>query len=170
MMSDTIKLQMAIDQISAARNYTKSLLEDIHADDWFRQPPGETTHVGWQVGHLAMAQYGLALYRQRGRKLEDAALMNSPFRKKFSRGTTVSSDPDFYPSAAEILSVFNRIHDHVMMELKEYPLSQLNETVGKPYAAYPTKLGCLLFCAHHEMLHAGQIGLLRRLFGKAPIR
>jgi len=170
MMSDAIKLQMAIDQISATRDYTKSLLDDIHFDDWFQQPPGETTHVGWQVGHLAMAQYGLALYRQRGRNLEDGDLMNSSFRKKFSRGTTVSRDPDYYPSATEILAVFDGIHDHVMMELKEYPLDQLNDTVEPPYAAYPTKLGCLLFCAHHEMLHAGQIGLLRRLLGKAPIR
>jgi hypothetical protein len=39
-----------------------------------------------------------------------------------------------------------------------------------PYAAFATKFGGLLFCSHHEMLHAGQIGLLRRLIGKAPVR
>jgi hypothetical protein len=39
-----------------------------------------------------------------------------------------------------------------------------------PYAGYPTKLGALLFCPLHEMIHAGQIGLLRRLMGKPPIR
>jgi hypothetical protein len=31
-------------------------------------------------------------------------------------------------------------------------------------------LDALLFSSKHEMLHAGQIGLLRRLFGKQPLR
>ena len=33
-----------------------------------------------------------------------------------------------------------------------------------------TKLGALFFCSVHEMMHAGQIGLLRRLLGKSPLR
>jgi hypothetical protein len=178
-MSDAIKLQMAIDQIVAARAYTLTLLEDIDHDHWFHQANQANqvdqasptpTHVAWQVGHLAMAQYGLLLFRQRGRSLDDSSLMSSSFRKKFSRGTTVSSDPEFYPSVDYILNVFHAIYDQSMSELAEYPLDQLNDPVDDPYAAYPTKLGCLLFCVHHEMLHAGQIGLLRRLLSKDPIR
>jgi hypothetical protein len=175
-MSDAIKLQMATDQIVAARAYTLTLLEDIDHDHWFHQANQvdqaypTPTHVAWQVGHLAMAQYGLLLFRQRGRSLDDSSLMASSFRKKFSRGTTVSSDPEFYPSVDDILNVFHAIYDQSMTELAEYPLDQLNDPVDDPYAAYPTKLGCLLFCVHHEMLHAGQIGLLRRLLAKEPIR
>jgi hypothetical protein len=48
--------------------------------------------------------------------------------------------------------------------------AHLAEPLDEPYAVYPTKLGAIVFCAHHEMLHAGQIGLLRRLLGKPPIR
>ncbi len=32
-----------------------------------------------------------------------------------------------------------------------------------------TKLRALLWCAHHEMLHAGQMGLLRRHLGYPPM-
>ena len=181
-MSDMIKLQMAIDQIAAARAYTLTLLEDIDHDHWFHQanpanPADQAdaasptpTHIAWQVGHLAMAQYGLLLFRQRGRSLDDSKLMSSSFRKKFSRGTAVSSDAGFYPSVDDILNVFHAIYDQSMSELANYPLDQLNDPVDDPYAAYPTKLGCLLFSVHHEMLHAGQIGLLRRLLSKDPIR
>jgi hypothetical protein len=169
-MSDMIKLQMAIDQIAAARAYTLTLLEDIDHDHWFHQADPTPTHIAWQVGHLAMAQYGLLLFRQRGRSMDDSSLMSSSFRKKFSRGTTVSRDPEFYPPVTDILNVFHAIYDQSMSELVEYPLDQLNDPVDDPYAAYPTKLGCLLFCVHHEMLHAGQIGLLRRLLAKDPIR
>ena len=169
-MSDVIKLQMAMDQIAAARAYTLTLLEDIDHDHWFHQADPTPTHIAWQVGHLAMAQYGLLLFRQRGRSMDDSSLMSSSFRKKFSRGTTVSRDPEFYPPVTDILNVFHAIYDQSMSELVEYPLDQLNDPVDDPYAAYPTKLGCLLFCVHHEMLHAGQIGLLRRLLAKDPIR
>ena len=169
-MSDVIKLQMAIDQIAAARAYTLTLLEDIDHDHWFHQANPTPTHIAWQVGHLAMAQYGLLLFRQRGRSMDDSSLMSSSFRKKFSRGTTVSRDPEFYPPVTDILNVFHAIYDQSMSELVKYPLDQLNDPIDDPYAAYPTKLGCLLFCVHHEMLHAGQIGLLRRLLAKDPIR
>ena len=117
-----------------------------------------------------MAQYGLVLFRQRGRKLEDTELMSSSFRKKFSRGTTPNADPEFYPGIDEILDVFERVYNQSMEELASYPVDQLQDPVDDPYAAYPNKLGCLIFCAHHEMLHAGQLGMLRRLLGNAPIR
>jgi hypothetical protein len=32
-----------------------------------------------------------------------------------------------------------------------------------------TKLECLHWCSHHEAVHAGQIGLIRRLLGYPPI-
>ena len=169
-MSDSANLQMAIDQIVAARQYTKSLLENIDQNNWFRQPVEKINHVAWQVGHLAMAQYGLVLFRQRGRKLEDTELMSSSFRKKFSRGTTPNADPEFYPGIDEILDVFERVYNQSMEELALNPVEQLQDPVDDPYAAYPNKLGCLIFCAHHEMLHAGQLGMLRRLLGNAPIR
>ena len=70
----------------------------------------------------------------------------------------------------EIHDVFERVYRQSMEELATYPLEQLNDPVEDPYAAYPTKLGCLIFCAHHEMLHAGQVGMLRRLLGNDPIR
>jgi hypothetical protein len=60
------RLQLAIEQIAFARNYTIRLLDQTEAADWFRQPPGGITHIAWQVGHLAIAQYRLALERIRG--------------------------------------------------------------------------------------------------------
>ena len=95
-MSDAIKLQMATDQIVAARAYTLTLLEDIDHDHWFHQANQvdqaypTPTHVAWQVGHLAMAQYGLLLFRQRGRSLDDSSLMSSSFRKN----ARIASDID----------------------------------------------------------------------------
>ena len=37
--------------------------------------------------------------------------------------------------------------------------------IGKPHSLFETKMGALYWSARHEMLHAGQIGLLKRLVG-----
>ena len=165
-----MSLEIALKQLEFARSITVSLLADIDEADWFRMPEGSPTHVAWQVGHLAMAEYGLCLFRQRGRQEIDLELMTSTFRKQYSRGTTPHLDPAKQPSAAEIRATFDRVHAQSLKELPTFTPEQLAEPVEMPFAAYANKLGCLLFCSHHETLHAGQIGLLRRLLGKQPIR
>jgi hypothetical protein len=163
-------LQLAIEQIKFARAYLLTLFQDIADDEWFRMPPGASTHLAWQVGHVAMAEYGLCLFRMRGRKTEDLELMPSKFRKQFSRGSVPDPDPANHAPPSELLATFHKIHDQCLAELPTFPAELLNEPVDMPYAVYPTKLGALLFCSHHEMIHAGQIGVLRRLLGKAPVR
>lgn len=167
---DTSPVAIAARQIEFAREYTRSLIADVAPDDWFRQPGAAVTHLAWQIGHLAMAEYGLALFRQRGRQPEDAELMTSAFRKQFSKGSTPEPDPQKNPSPSEILAVWERVHERAMQEIPRYSLAELSQKVPEPHAAFDTRLGALLFCAQHEMLHAGQIGLIRRLLGKPPIR
>ncbi|QDU29696.1 DinB superfamily protein [Anatilimnocola aggregata] len=164
------RLDLALKQIEFAREYVETLLADIQADEWFRMPAGASTHLGWQLGHLAMAQYGLALFRQRGRQPEDLQLMTSSFRKQFSRGTVPEPDPAKNPPIAEIRDTFDRVYQQALLELPQIAAATLDEPIDMPYAAYPTKYGALLFCSCHEMLHAGQIGVLRRLLGRAPVR
>jgi hypothetical protein len=163
-------LQLACQQIEFARGYTKSLLQDFEDDQWFQCPAEVTTHLAWQIGHLAMAEYGLCLFRIRGRQPEDLELMSGAFRKKYSKGSRPDPDPANNVSPAEILAVLDRVHAQAMHELSECSEQVLQETVDEPYAVLNTKLGAVLFCSAHEMLHAGQIGLLRRLLGKQPIR
>jgi hypothetical protein len=55
------RVHIAIEQIVFARNYTIELLDQTPADDWFRLPAGGVSHVAWQVGHIAFAEYRLAL-------------------------------------------------------------------------------------------------------------
>jgi hypothetical protein len=161
---------LALQQIEFARAYTLSILSEIDESQWFAMPPGCPTHVAWQVGHLAMAQYGLCLFRMRGRQEIDLELMTSGFRKLFSRGTTPDPDPAKYPSIVEIRATLDRVHAQALRELPNVTETQLAEPVDMPYAVQANKLGSLLFCSHHEMLHAGQLGLLRRLLGMPAVR
>jgi hypothetical protein len=165
-----VSLDLALQQIEFARAYTLATLEGVQEADWFAMPAGCPTHLAWQIGHLAMAEYGLCLFRQRGRQPVDLELMTSSFRKLFSRGSAPQADAAKYPSPIEIRATFDRVHQQVLAEAPAFTADQLSEPVEMPYAVEATKFGSLLFCSHHEMLHAGQIGLIRRLLGKAPVR
>ena len=164
------RLAIAWRRIEFARNYSLLLLEDLDDDEWFWIPDQMTTHVAWQVGHLAMSEYGLTLFRQRGRQDIDSELMSGKFRKLFMRGTEPNSDRDAYPSPTEIRQVLDRVHQQMRAEIADFDGDGLDEAIDAPHAAFATRYGALLFAGDHEMLHAGQIGLLRRLMGKPPLR
>jgi hypothetical protein len=163
------RLQFAIDQIVFARNYTLRFLEHTPSEDWFRQPPGGVSHIGWQVGHIAFAEYRLTLFRIRGQRPEDAALFSPEFLKLFGANSVPHADPAVYPPASEVRAVMERIHAQAMRELPGLTEAQLDEPQTQPHLYAKTNLLALLWCAQHELVHAGQIGLLRRLLGQAPI-
>jgi hypothetical protein len=165
-----MSLALAMQQIEFARGYFLATLADVEERDWFVMPAGCATHVAWQVGHVAMAEYGLCLFRQRGRQPVDLELMTSGFRKLFSRGSAPVAEAGKYPSPAEIRATLERVHAQVVKEAAGFTAEQMQETAEMPWAVEATKLGALLFCSHHEMLHAGQLGVLRRLLGRQPIR
>jgi hypothetical protein len=161
-------LALALEQIRFARTYTLQRLADVDEADWFRPAPGGVTHVAWQVGHLALAQYRLALVRTRGTQPGDGAILAPEFLTLFGPNS-VPADVAAYPPAAEIRAAFDRVHEHALREVAQLPPDSLDQPPELPHDLAKTKIACLFWCASHEMLHAGQIGLLRRLFGKPPI-
>ncbi len=157
-------------QIQFARNYTRGLLDAVPDELWGVIPPGASTHFAWQIGHLTVAQYGLMLFRQRGRAEGDLDLLPSWLRKKYGKGTTPAADLQEVPAKSELLALMDRVHEESLATLPTLTAEVLSEPIDMPYAVYPIKLGALLFCPLHESIHAGQIGLLRRLHGLEPVR
>ncbi len=160
----------ALQQIDFARQYTQPFFEDVQDQEWFAMPHGAQSHLAWQMGHLAMAEYALALVRIRGREKEDNEFISKNFFRAFQKGTTPTPDPADYPSVAEIRETFDAVHQRVMSEAAGFVDEQLLDPLPAPYAVHPNKLGSLLFCSAHEMLHGGQIGMLRRMLGREPLR
>jgi hypothetical protein len=163
-------LTAAMGQIEFARRYTLELLDTIPRGQWFTIPNGLSTNVVWQVGHLTVSQYGLLMFRMRGRQSEDLELIPGKFRKAYSRQSLPQSDPASQPSIDELVDKMAEVHRRAMDEVSRIDSQVLLEAVEMPYASYPIKLGAILFCPLHEHIHAGQIGLLRRSLGLEPIR
>ncbi|TWU01550.1 DinB family protein [Neorhodopirellula pilleata] len=163
-------LQAAIGQIEWARAYTLELLAATPRELWCQSPAGLPTHVAWQVGHLAVSQYGLLMFRMRGRRPEDLELIPGKLRKTYGRGGTPPAGGDGAFSPDELFDKLAEVHRLAMDEITMIEPQMLLEPVDMPYAVYPCKLGAVLFCPMHESLHAGQIGVLRRGLGLEPIR
>ena len=159
------RLQLAIEQIIFARDYTIRLLDQTPATEWFRLPPGGVSHIAWQVGHLAFGEYSLALCGIRGPQPQDTGLISEKHLSLFGPDSMPDPDPTAYPNQAELRAVFDRLHEQVLRELVGLDEDELDQSVPNPLPFAKAKLLMLLWCASHEMLHAGQIGRLRRQLG-----
>ena len=153
-----------------ARAYTRELLKSTPTDRWFEIPSGYSTHVGWQVGHLAVASYGLLLFRIRGRSESDLELIPSRFRKRYGKGSRPKPGADANVSPEALLATLDEVRNQAEPIWRSIHPAEVRVAVDPPYAVYPNKLGCLMFASMHEMLHAGQIGAVRRGLDLEPIR
>jgi hypothetical protein len=162
-------LERAVGQIAFSHGYTQRLLDGIDPADWFRIPAAGVSHVAWQVGHLAYAQYRLALVRIRGTRPADKDALPDDYLRLFAGQTVPDPDASRYPPAAEIRATFGRVHALALRELPGLDAGTLGELLESPHPIAKTKLDSLFWCAAHEMMHAGQIGLLRRQLGNTPL-
>ena len=118
---------------------------------------------------MAFAEFRLALGRLRGDQPEDERLFSARFIELFGRGSTPQADRSRYPEPNEILDTLDRVHQQALGTIATFTDVELDEPqIGPPHRIFSTKLDALFWCARHEMLHAGQIGLLKRLQGNAP--
>ncbi len=159
-----------MERIEAARRRVKGFTNDLTPAEWFWHPAEFTTHVAWQIGHLAVSQYNLCLRRLRGRTKEDEALVSDEFIEFFRLGSEPKAGAENYPPIAEIRRVFDAVHAQVLKELSALSDEELNVLVEQPHPAFKTKLGAVDYASAHELVHNGQIGLLRRLMGKPALR
>ena len=164
------RISEVLDRIQAVREYTAGLVDAVPESDWFRQPAEGVTHVAWQVGHLAMAQYRLALDLVRGVQPGDDELISRRILEIYGKDSIPDPDPSANAAPEEIRAAYDAVHLAVITEIGAMDDSILDEPSSRDHPVFNTKGGALEWSGRHEMLHAGQIGLLRRLFGEKWLR
>ena len=169
-MTDASTLKNAISRIDFARRYALDLIKDVPDSEWFRQPHEGVTHLAWQIAHLAVAEFALAIGRLREETPADQELLPLAFRTQFGKGSFPDPHPQNNPTPAEIRRIAAAVHGQILSELPNYSPDSLDATTLKPHPLFTTKIGALLWCSDHELIHCGQIALLRRLLGRSPLR
>ena len=162
--------QLAIRQFIAGRHYTKLVLEHTPFDLWFQFPAGVTTHVAWQVGHITWAT-SLHVFRTIGEREDfDDGVLDARWGKLFGKGSEASDDASLYPAPAELTRVLDEQYTMCLAFLEEQADSFFDQPSGHSTGMIETKLDLLLYLSRHELLHVGQIGLIRRVLGQTPYR
>ncbi|MBA4186508.1 MAG: DinB family protein [Planctomycetaceae bacterium] len=163
------RISEALEQIDFVRRYTLERLDTVPLADWFTVPAGGVSHVAWQAGHLALTEYRICLARLRPHTPEDDALLPlDSYMKMFGSGSTPGPDTDC-PPAAEIRAALDRVHARVLEELSSYPDADLEREPLIPHPLFKSRIASLRYAPLHEMIHCGQIALLRRMLGQKPI-
>lgn len=121
-------------------------------------------HVKYLAGHLLNSQYGLA------------DLAGVEIEKKWTdlfavMGQSSARDDFPYPGIEDIRNEWNEMYHPVRNGLKELTAQALSQTPPEPFDRLADSSGELwAFINHHTAYHIGQIGILRRGFGKKPMR
>lgn len=120
-------------------------------------------HIKYLAGHLLNSQYGLA----QTAGLDVDVKWNDLFAVM---GQSQAKDDFPYPSINEIKAEWNGIYEPTRNALKKMTNKNLTETPPPPFNQVAASKGELwAFINHHTAYHIGQIGILRRGFGKPPM-
>ncbi|MEM8968780.1 MAG: DinB family protein [Bacteroidota bacterium] len=121
-------------------------------------------HVKYLAGHLLNSYYGLATTA--GMNLE------SKWNALFAvMGQSEARDDFSYPTIEEIKAEWNGLYPSLRYRLGNLSSEALAAQPPAPFDQVASSSGELwTFINHHIAYHIGQIGLLRRGFGKAPMQ
>jgi hypothetical protein len=169
-MTIPARLENALERVRRSRMYTQQFLRDLSPDDWFWSPSEYTTHIAWQVAHIAASQYSLCLRRVRGRTNEDESLISDQFIDAYKIGSTPLTGAANNLPLEEIQRVFDAVHEQALSELALFDIAELDSPVDQPHPVFKTKFGAVDYSSQHELVHAGQIAMLRRMTNKASLR
>jgi hypothetical protein len=160
------RIEAATQRLLATRGFVKKYFQDLSESDWHWQPAPGINNLAWQVGHLAFAEYALCLRRQRGVLPSDEAFMPAAFFERYRRESLPSNDPaENYPPE-ELLRILDAVREQVLVELAGWTDEDRSVPTEPPHPMFTTKIGAIEWSNQHELMHCGQIVLLRRLLGK----
>ena len=132
-------------------------IEDVKAEDWFRQPGDDSNHLMWLLGHVVV---------HRGYVLKMVgADWNASWASLFSRGAE-RVDAAQYPSIEEMRNAWNQVSDQLKTTINESTAEVLEKPAPEGPPSFDKKVsGSVAFFAFHDTYHTGQISFLRKWLG-----
>jgi uncharacterized damage-inducible protein DinB len=142
---------------------TEMLLAELSDTDIMQRPAPGANHIAWQLGHLVSSTHHL------GESVQAGSMPSLPegFDEKHSKEAATSDDAAAFLKKDEYIALLNEQRDGIVKLLGEIDESRLDEDAPEAMRSYAPKIADLLgLTAAHEMMHSGQITVLRRKLGK----
>ena len=142
---------------------TDMLLADLSDADIMQRPVPEANHIAWQLGHLVTS------FNFFGAAIEASSMPALPdgFADKHSKETASSDDAAAFLGKDEYTRLIDQQRQALVELLDRLDPSRLDGESPEEMRAYaPTIADTLELAAAHEIMHSGQISVLRRRLGK----
>jgi uncharacterized damage-inducible protein DinB len=147
-----------------AKMVTDMLLGDLSDAEILERPVPEANHVAWQLGHLVTS---LNLFGEAVRSGCMPALPEG-FAAQHSRETAGNNDPAAFHSKSTYLRLLDEQRAALLKLMEELPESRFAEEAPESMRSYAPRIVDLFELASaHELMHSGQITVLRRRLGRS---
>lgn len=158
-------------QLSAQFNFVCSALNrsliDLTDEESNTRPHKDANHIKYIAGHLVNAMYGIggSIGVNLERRWDDI----------FAGGGRTKALDDFkYPTIDELKTEWNKICPLIQVRLDKLTEQDLNKVMPNSFLVntgiFDGTVGDFLaFFNQHQLYHIGQIGIIRKILGKAPM-
>ncbi len=148
-------------------NYLKAVVADISDANLTKAVPGAVNPPAYILGHLAICNdFTLKLLGQ-------PPVCPPEWSEPFAPGNNPAKMKIEYPSKEELMGMIQKGHEHISAAVKKASPEAMSQpkTLASLAASTLTNVGDLvaLLMTTHFALHVGQLSLMRRQLGNAPL-
>lgn len=147
--------------LKSSRWVTNTYLGDLSDADLLVRPVPNANHIAWQLGHFIGTEAGWLQPKIPG---ANPAALPAGFAERHSNDTA-RSDSGFL-TKAEYLALAETVRAATLDALERLPEADLEKESGLNWDMVPTVGSMFQLIANHELMHAGQFVVVRRLLGK----
>lgn len=161
-------IKQLLAQFDLLNHWFNNSLDGISDSESNQRIDPQMNHIKYLAGHLVNAQYGIA-------DLSGAKIEHKWDELFAGLSKTKAMDNFDYPEIDEIKNEWNRIFQQIRQNLEKLTTADLEEEIPGSFLAgsgiFDGSKGDLwAFMNEHQMYHIGQISILRRALGKAPMK
>lgn len=153
-------LSLVISQFEIHNKLFGNVLEDTESNS-SSQINEFTNHIAWIAGHIVSSRFAIT-------NLLGLNTME-PYPGLFEHGKGIDQNAE-YPPISNQLNAWDEITPQLIEKLKSTSDEEL-DAKGPFNVPTGNKIGQIInFFAHHEAYHIGQLGILRKYFGKEAMK
>jgi len=141
----------------------KTYLSDLSDAELLLRPNSECNHIAYQLGHLISSEVQLLQMIVPGTETP----LPSGFVEAHAKENAKSDDASLFQSKATYLELVDKVRETSLAALESMDDARLDEPAPEAFAQFAPTMGhVFMLLATHQMMHAGQIVVVRRQLGK----
>lgn len=149
--------------LNTARLASERYLSDLTDQDLLVRPVSGANHAAWQLGHLICSEIAMTSAADSSVKLS----LPTDFVDCHSKEAAALNEMSrFYPKSM-YLTLMRDLRGLTLVALSKLTESDLNRAGPEEMRTYAPTVGSLfVMIGCHELMHSGQLAILRRLLNK----